>query len=117
MVWDPTGERLAVIIRGQSYPVLGFGLAILLPAGQRDTVGTELCAAVPLQDTPSARAARRPSPCSAPATAPSSSSCPGVLRGLGGLGSLQGVWSHGRGGLGSLQGVLCVFGFVAADLG
>lgn len=49
MVWDPTGERLAVIIRGQSCPIPGSGLAILLPAGKRDTGGTResLGAAVP----------------------------------------------------------------------
>lgn len=52
----------------------------------------------PLQDTPSPRAASRPSPSSAPATAPSLSSCPGELRAWGALGSLQG-------GLGLLEQV------------
>lgn len=36
MVWDPTGERLAVIIRGQSCPIPGLGLGTLLLAGKRN---------------------------------------------------------------------------------
>lgn len=35
MAWDPTGERLAVIIRGERCPGAGLCLKIPLPAGRR----------------------------------------------------------------------------------
>lgn len=79
--------------------------AALREKGHGGNKGEPWCCC-PLQDTPSPRAASRPSPSSAPATAPSLSSCPGELWAWGALGSLQG-------GLGLLEQVWGGFGFIA----
>lgn len=59
MVWDPTGERLAVIIRGESCPVPGVpaagrergwgtreSLGVVSPAGQPEAPGSQVAVAV-----------------------------------------------------------------------
>lgn len=95
MVWDPTGERLAVIIRGQSCPVPGLCLVILLPAGKRDTGTREsLPAAVPSTGHPEAPGSQTAIAVFRTRNSPVFELlpwCAGVGFGVG-LGSLQSIW-------------------------
>lgn len=102
MVWDPTGERLAVIIRGQSCPVPSLCLVILLPAGKRDTGTREsLPAAVPSTGHPEAPGSQTAIAVFRTRNSPIFELLPwcawvgfgvGLSSLQGGLGSLQSIW-------------------------
>lgn len=119
MVWDPTGERLAVILRGQSCPspIPGSGNPAACRekghGGTRGSLGAAVPCRTPRGSGQPAGHRRLPHPQQPRLRAPALVSwgargvwvhCRGVwvqCRGLGslqgGLSSMQGVWGHCRG--------------------